>query len=100
MWETLMWSSSQVRAICAVFVTRLPRSRPGRCHRRAGLPGGSVTRVMTAYGTVDCLLERGRQDWGRLRRRAGLVPVADVPVLVAARADAWDLRRRHKDKRR
>ena len=64
------------------------------------LAGGSVTRVMTAYGTVDCLLERGRQDWGRLRRRAGLVPVADVPVLVAARADAWDLRRRHKDKRR
>jgi hypothetical protein len=64
------------------------------------LAGGSVMRVMTAYGTVDCLLERGRQDWARLRCGAGLVPVADVPVLVAARADAWDLRRRHKDRRR
>jgi hypothetical protein len=64
------------------------------------LAGGSVMRVMTAYGPVDCLLERGRQDWARLRCGAGLVAVADVPVLVAARADAWDLRRRHKDMRR
>jgi len=63
------------------------------------LAGGSVMRVMTAYGTVDCLLERGRQDWGRLRCGAGLALVADVPVLVAARGDAWDLRRRYKDSR-
>ncbi len=58
--------------------------------------GGSVVPVMTAYGKVDCLLERGRQDWARLRRGAGLVPVADVPVLVAASSDAWNLRRRYK----
>ena len=60
------------------------------------LSGGSVVPVMTAYGKVDCLLEQGRQDWARLRRGAGLVPVADVQVLVAASADAWDLRRRYR----
>jgi hypothetical protein len=54
--------------------------------------------VMTAYGKVDCLLERGRCDWGRLRRGAGFLPVADVPVLVAASADAWDLRRRYQER--
>jgi hypothetical protein len=35
------------------------------------LSGGSVVPAMTAYGKVDCLLERGRQDWARLRRGAG-----------------------------
>ena len=59
--------------------------------------GESALPVMTAYGKVDCLLERGRQDWGRLRRGAGFLLVADVPVLVAAGADAWDLRRRYKE---
>jgi hypothetical protein len=62
-----------------------------------GFLGGSVVPVMTAYGTVDCLLERGRRDWGRLRRRADWLPVAGVPVLVAASADAWALRRRFKE---
>jgi hypothetical protein len=56
----------------------------------------SVAPVATAYGTVDCLLERGRRDWGRLRSGAGFLPVADVLVLVAASADAWNLRRRYK----
>jgi hypothetical protein len=59
--------------------------------------GGSVIPVMTAYGKVDCLLERGRQDWRRLRRGASFLSIADVPVLVAASADAWDLRRRYKE---
>ena len=62
------------------------------------LSGGSLVPVATAYGKVDCLLERGRRDWGRLRRGAGFLPVADVPVLVAASADAWDLRRRYKER--
>jgi hypothetical protein len=61
------------------------------------LLGGSVVPVMTAYGKVDCLLERGRQDWGRLRRGADFFPVADVPVLVAASVDAWELRRQYKE---
>jgi hypothetical protein len=58
---------------------------------------GSVVPVVTAYGKVDCLLERGRRDWGRLRCGAGFLPVADVPVLVAASADVWNLRRRYKE---
>jgi hypothetical protein len=63
----------------------------------SSLRGRSVVRVMTAYGNLDCLLERGRQDWGRLRGGAGFLPVAGVPVLVAASADAWELRRRYKE---
>ena len=58
--------------------------------------GGSVVPVVTAYGKIDCLLKRGRRDWGRLRRGAGFVPVADVSVLVASSADAWNLRHRYK----
>ena len=59
---------------------------------------GSVVPVVTAYGKVDCLVERGRRDWGRLRRGAGFLLVADVPVLVASSADAWNLRRRYKER--
>jgi hypothetical protein len=59
--------------------------------------GGSVIAVVTAYGKVDCLLERGRQDWAQLRHGADLLPVADVAVLVAASADAWSLRRRYRE---
>jgi hypothetical protein len=62
------------------------------------LSGGSVVAVVTAYGKVDCLLERGRRDWGRLRRSADFLLVADVPVLVASSTDAWNLRRRHKER--
>ena len=62
------------------------------------LSGGSLVPVVTAYGKVDCLLERGRRDWGRLRRSAGFLLVADVPVLVASSTDAWNLRRRYKER--
>jgi hypothetical protein len=53
--------------------------------------------VTTSYGRVDCLLERGRLDWDRLRRSAVRIPVADGSVLVAARTDVWALRRRFKE---
>jgi hypothetical protein len=53
--------------------------------------------VTTSYGRVDCLLERGRLDWERLRRSSVTIPVADAGVRVAARADAWALRRRFKE---
>jgi hypothetical protein len=43
---------------------------------------------------MDCMLERGRRDWDRLRQSARYVTVADAPVLVASAADAWALRRR------
>jgi len=58
------------------------------------LAGLAVISVRTAYGKIDCLLERGRLDWARLCSRAGVLPVADAGVLVAASADAWELRRR------
>jgi len=60
--------------------------------------GGSVVPVVTAYGKVDCLVERGRRDWGRLCRGAGFLLVADVPVLVASSTDAWNLRHRYKER--
>jgi hypothetical protein len=52
--------------------------------------------VPTSYGKLDCLLERGRRDWHRLRRGAGIIRVADAGVLVASAADAWSLRRAFK----
>jgi hypothetical protein len=54
----------------------------------------SIATVFSSYGRVDCMLERGRRDWERLRAGAGYVPVADVRVLVASAADAWALRAR------
>jgi hypothetical protein len=55
-----------------------------------------ITSTVTAYGKIDCLLERGRRDWDRLRRNAGYIAIADVPVLVASAPDAWALRHRFK----
>lgn len=75
----------------AVLAIR-PQTVPA-LHRLRGL---SVASVVTSYGKLDCLLERGRLDWDQLRRGAGYVAVADVPVLVAAADDAWALRRRFK----
>lgn len=57
------------------------------------LPLASVT---TSYGRIDCLLERGRIDWERLRQSAVRIPVADASVLVAARVEVLALRRRFK----
>lgn len=56
----------------------------------------SVATAITSYGRVDCLLERGRRDWDRLRQGAAYVAVADAAVLVASADDAWALRRRFK----
>jgi hypothetical protein len=53
--------------------------------------------VITSYGQVDCLLERGRADWQRLGEAATVIAVADVGVLVADAADAWALRRQFKE---
>jgi hypothetical protein len=53
--------------------------------------------VTTSYGRVDCLLERGRVDWERLRKSSVRIPVADAGVLIAARADAWALRRQFRE---
>ena len=68
--------------------------RPGTVPALHRLREISVATVYTSYGRVDCMLERGRRDWGWLRAGAGYVPVADVRVLVASTADAWALRAR------
>ena len=60
------------------------------------LPWLNVLRVVTSYGIVDCLLERGRLDWQKLCQSAVRIPVTDVDVPVAAQADVWALRRRFK----
>jgi hypothetical protein len=70
--------------------------RPRMVPRVRDFPLLHLVSVATCYGKVDCLLERGRQDWERLRRSSVLVPVADAGVLVATPADAWALRRRFK----
>ncbi len=57
----------------------------------------SVASAITSYGKLDCLLERGRLDWDRLRCGAGIIDVTDVGVLVAAAADAWALRRQYRE---
>jgi hypothetical protein len=69
-----------------------PRAVPPP-RRLAELP---IVTVATSFGRIDCLLERGRRDWDRLRGSADLVAVADVSILVAGAADTWALRRRFK----
>jgi hypothetical protein len=64
--------------------------------RVRALPWLNVLSVVTSYGMVDCLLERGRLEWPRLRQSAVRIPVADVDVPVAAQADVWALRRQFK----
>lgn len=71
--------------------------RPRAIPRAADFPLLHVLSVMTCYGRVDCLLERGRLDWERLRRSSVSIPVADASVVVAARADAWALRHQFKE---
>jgi hypothetical protein len=70
--------------------------RPQEVARVRALPWLNVLRVVTSYGIVDCLLERGRLDWQKLSQSAVRIPVADVDVPVAAQADVWALRRRFK----
>jgi hypothetical protein len=53
--------------------------------------------VRTGYGTLDCLLERGRTDWDRLRAGARPFDVAGERVLAAGADDIRLLRSRYKD---
>ncbi len=55
-----------------------------------------IVNIRTSYGMLDCMLERGREDWQLLAGNASRKYVTDVSVLVAAAADAWALRRRFK----
>jgi hypothetical protein len=55
-----------------------------------------ILSVSTSFGRLDCMLERGREDWTSLREKADWCGVAGVPVLVSSLADAWALRERFK----
>jgi hypothetical protein len=82
----------RLHAALAVIATR-PRSVPP-AWRMSSI---EIATVRTSYGKIDCMLERGRLDWPRLRASAALIWVADVSVLVAAEHHARDLRRRFKE---
>jgi hypothetical protein len=60
------------------------------------LATADLVSVRTGYGTLDCLMERGRRDWDRLRAGARPFDVAGVRVLVARAADIRVLRLRFK----
>jgi len=73
-------------------------TRPGSLPAMWRMASMDVATVATSYGKIDCLLERGRLDWRRLRESATVLAMADAGVLVAATADTWDLRRRFKER--
>jgi hypothetical protein len=83
-----------LRRLHAALAQMAPR--PGSVPLVSSFQRLALVTVLTSYGKIDCLLERGRLDWERLRRAAALMPVADAGVLVADAADAWALRRRFK----
>jgi hypothetical protein len=70
--------------------------RPSEVQSDRDLAWLPLVTVITSYGKIDCLLERGRLDWRRLRHAAVTVPVAGAGVLTAAQADVWALRRQFK----
>lgn len=72
-------------------------TRPGVVPSAWRLRAADIVTVPTSFGMIDCMLERGRADWPRLRGRASVIAVAGVDVVVAGRDDAWDLRRRFKE---
>jgi hypothetical protein len=43
----------------------------GRAPAARSLATAHVVSVRTSFGRLDCLLERGRRDWGTLRAGAG-----------------------------
>lgn len=56
----------------------------------------TMTTFSTAYGTIDVLLQRGREEYLALADHASRVVVAGVPVAVASLYDATRLRNRFK----
>jgi hypothetical protein len=61
------------------------------------LAAAHLVSVRTGYEKLDCLLERGHRDWGRLRAGARAFDIAGVQVLAARADDIRLLRARFKD---
>jgi len=60
------------------------------------LAGRDIVTVMTSFGPVDVMIERGSLEFETLRARASTVDVYGVAVPVASSDDAWRLRHRFK----
>ena len=69
----------------------------GRVPALRSLATVHLVSVRTGYGKLDCLLERGRRDWDRLRAGAGAFDIAGARVLAARADDIQLLRARFKD---
>jgi hypothetical protein len=69
----------------------------GRVPALRSLATADLVSVRTGYGKLDCLLHRGRRDWGRLRTGASAFDIAGVQVLAARADDIRLLRARFKD---
>ena len=71
--------------------------------RRRGLPPISrwpeidMVSAATSFGKIDCLLERGRAEWERFYSGSSVFLIADAPVRVVSKTDAWALRRCYKE---
>jgi hypothetical protein len=72
-------------------------SMDGRVPSERSLAAADLVSVRTGYGTLDCLMERGRLDWDGLRAGARPFGLCGVPVLVASADDIRLLRARYKD---
>jgi hypothetical protein len=71
--------------------------QPQAVPQPARLAGLDIVTIMTSYGKIDCLLQRGRLEWDRLRRNSDVMLVAGAELVVAASSDAWSLRRQFKE---
>jgi hypothetical protein len=69
----------------------------GRVPAAWSLATADVVSVRTGFGRLDCLLERGRQDWSTLRAGAHAFDVSGARVLAADAGDIRLLRARFKD---
>jgi hypothetical protein len=105
--STALWMQGET--ISVADVDAVPCSDPGNIRRLHDVLGALAVRpalvpplrlmfvldvvsVQTSYGKLDCLLERGRRDWGWLRRGARVIRFCDVDVLTASAGDAKALR--------
>src|SRR5258708_15248057 len=69
----------------------------GRVPAARSLAAADLVSVRTGYGRLDCLMERGRRDWDRLRAGARPFDLCGERVLVAGAGDIRLLRARYKD---
>jgi hypothetical protein len=81
---------------------RLSTSMRGLAMRPSDVPSArhlaafDTASVVTGWGPVDLLLQRGREDFDELSSESCAVTIAAIPVRVASREATLRLRRRFK----